>query len=126
MSDIEDLIQQLRTRNGRPDGFGLGLTCDEAADALEAMRKDAARLREDYEKACKLVVDMHAAAVGEYTTPKKGVVEDVAEVRKDGARYRWLRNRVPGDTYRVIGVVYSEGGNGVDVAIDAAMAKDAT
>ena len=42
-------------------------------------------------------------------------------VRKDAARYQWLRNRLPGSDYRVAGIVYSEGGEGVDEAIDAAM-----
>ncbi|MBD1554687.1 ead/Ea22-like family protein [Pseudomonas typographi] len=46
-------------------------------------------------------------------------------LRKDAERYRWLRGRVPGSAYRVAGVIYSEGGDGVDAAIDAAMSKDA-
>ena len=41
--------------------------------------------------------------------------------RKDAERYRWLRGRLPGSAYRIAGVIYSEGGHGVDVAIDAAM-----
>lgn len=39
----------------------------------------------------------------------------------DAARYRWLRGRLPGSAYRIAGVIYSEGGDGVDVAIDTAM-----
>ena len=39
----------------------------------------------------------------------------------DAARYRWLRNRIPGSAYRIAGVIYSEGGEGVDAAIDAAV-----
>lgn len=38
-------------------------------------------LREDYENACVLVAQMHAAAVGEVRGPTVGVVEDVAAVR---------------------------------------------
>ena len=42
----------------------------------------------------------------------------------DAARYRWLRSRLPGGAYRIAGVIYSEGGKGVDAAIDAAMARE--
>jgi len=42
-------------------------------------------------------------------------------LRKDAERYRWLRSRIPGSTYRIMGVIYSEGGAGVDAAVDAAM-----
>lgn len=42
---------------------------------------------------------------------------------KDANRYQWLRSRVPGGTYRIMGVIYSEGGSGVDAAIDSAIAQ---
>lgn len=35
----------------------------------------------NYEGACKLVAEMHAAAVGKITGPRLGVVEDVAAIR---------------------------------------------
>lgn len=44
---------------------------------------------------------------------------------RDAGRYRWLRDRVPGSAYRIAGVIYSEGGAGVDTAIDAAMPREA-
>ena len=47
------------------------------------------------------------------------------EAQQDAARYQWLRSRVPGGTYRIMGVIYSEGGCGVDAAIDAARAWSA-
>ena len=37
---MTDLIERLRTRNGRADGFGLGPVCDEAADELSALRAE--------------------------------------------------------------------------------------
>lgn len=46
-----------------------------------ALKADNARLKEDYERACKTVAEMHAAAVGEIRGPIKGVVEDVAALR---------------------------------------------
>ena len=48
----------------------------------------------------------------------------VEALRKDAERYRWLRGRLPGSAYRIAGVIYSEGGQGVDVAIDAAMSRE--
>ena len=52
--------------------------------------------------------------------------QEVADwmMEKDAARYRWLRGRLPGSAYRIEGVIYSEGGSGVDSAIDAAMAAE--
>ena len=44
----------------------------------------------------------------------------IAAREADAERYTWLRSRVPGGTYRIMGVIYSEGGAGVDAAIDAA------
>jgi hypothetical protein len=39
----------------------------------------------------------------------------------DAERYQWLRRRTPGSAYRVMGIIYSEGGASVDAAIDAAI-----
>jgi hypothetical protein len=40
---------------------------------------------------------------------------------RDAARWRWMRQKIPGHVYRKCGVFYSEGRNGIDEAIDAAM-----
>ena len=48
---------------------------------------------------------------------------ELDDARLDAKRYQWLRSRVPGSDYRIMGVVYSEGGSGVDAAIDAVMAQ---
>lgn len=45
---------------------------------------------------------------------------EVRRLRPNAERYEWLRRRIPGGTYRIMGVIYSEGGAGVDAAIDAA------
>lgn len=42
--------------------------------------------------------------------------------KKDAERYRWLRNRMPGQAYRVAGIIYGEISE-VDKQIDAAIAK---
>lgn len=79
----------------------------EAGHAIQ--QKDAA-----YEKCNHLRSELDAA------------LAELEACRKDAERYRWLRGRLPGSAYRIAGVIYSEGGQGVDVAIDAAMAQEAT
>lgn len=45
---------------------------------------------------------------------------EVAALRADAERYRWLRARKPGGTYRIAGLLYREGDANFDAAIDAA------
>jgi hypothetical protein len=47
---MSDLVTKLRTRNGRPDGFGLGPVCDAAADLIEQQAAELAALRQDAER----------------------------------------------------------------------------
>lgn len=49
---------------------------------------------------------------------------EIESMRKDVERYRWLRSRMPGAAYRVEGIIYSQGGSGVDAGIDTAIAKE--
>lgn len=42
-----DIIEKLRTRNGRPTGFGLGAVCDEAASEIDRLRTDLALMTAD-------------------------------------------------------------------------------
>jgi hypothetical protein len=49
---------------------------------------------------------------------------EIEAMRKDAERYAWLRSRMPGAAYRVEGIIYSQGGSGVDAGIDAAIAKE--
>ena len=48
-----------------------------------ALQLELESAKEDYLNACKLVADMHAAAVGEVTGPRLGVVEDVAAIKTE-------------------------------------------
>jgi hypothetical protein len=68
-----------------------GLSPEEYAEAL---RKDAERLRDDYGNACKLVADMHMAAMGQAIGPVRGVVEDVADLRAEVERLRATLNTI--------------------------------
>ncbi len=65
--------------------------------------------------------DMHAFYVDGFNAATAALRAELDALRGDAERYRWLRSRIPGGTYRIMGVVYSEGGAGVDAAIDAAM-----
>lgn len=53
-----------------------------------AARADLAEMRGNYDQACQTIALMHAAAVGEVTGPRTGVVEDVAAVAADLAAVR--------------------------------------
>ena len=48
---------------------------------IKELEGDVARYKDDYEKACETIAQMHAAAVGEITGPNRGVVEDVEDMR---------------------------------------------
>jgi hypothetical protein len=50
-------------------------------ECVRELRAENAALRADYESACGLVADMHAAAVGEVRGPTLGVVEDIEALR---------------------------------------------
>ena len=63
-----------------------------------ALRTERDEAQRDYLRACQTVAEMHAAAVGEVCGPKRGVVEDVADLRaerdaaireRDEARAEW-------------------------------------
>ena len=68
---------------------------------------------------------MGNVCAGDAAQALRSLRAELAETKQDVARYHWLRSRVPGGAYRIMGVIYSEGGSGVDAAIDAAMAGGA-
>lgn len=47
------------------------------------MKANLDEVKSNYEGACKTIAEMHAAAVGEVTGPRRGVVEDVHDVRSE-------------------------------------------
>lgn len=67
-----------------------------------------------------MVADLRIALGDDGKRMQPELVEYARELRANAARYEWLRSRLPGSTYRIAGVIYSEGGAGVDAAIDAA------
>jgi len=85
-----------------------------ARAALSAVTAERDRLREDRDSQQRVcIAEMEKA---------DQLRAEVEALRKDADRYQWLRGRIPGSAYRIAGVIYSEGGDGVDAAIDAAMA----
>lgn len=101
------------------------LATQPAAGEQHACRHRLADARNKHIATGYFCVDCGAAfAAADHAAPPAAAHGDEA-VRKDAARYQWLRNRLPGSDYRVAGIVYSEGGEGVDEAIDAAMRAQA-
>ena len=69
-----------------------------------ALKLELESAKDAYLNACKLVADMHAAAVGAMTGPRLGVVEDVAALKaelatamKNAEKYRWLAEYLVSD-----------------------------
>jgi len=52
-----------------------------AMDEVDFLRFEIEQLKEDNGRACQTIAEMHAAAVGEVTGPRRGVVEDVEDLR---------------------------------------------
>lgn len=78
--DTKKLEQQLAaSEQDRQDQIDLTIA---RAEEVKQLRQQLAEAQKEYGRACHLVAQMHAAAVGEVTAPKLGVVEDVAEVRQ--------------------------------------------
>ena len=92
---------------------------DERA-AFEACRLLVAYDECDYEDDTSMMLDYNAALSAARAAVAQATPGALTSEAEDAARYRWLRNRLPGSAYRIAGVIYSEGGAGVDAAIDAA------
>jgi hypothetical protein len=68
---MTDIVERLRNRNGRPDGFGIGPVCDAAADEIDRLRLQLERQKNEW-----LSWDAKRAAL-----------------EQDAVRYRWLRDK---------------------------------
>lgn len=68
-------------------------------DSEIELRAENARLKDDYQHACKTVAEMHAAAVGQIVGPNRGVVGDVADLRteRDDWKARALKAEQAGE-----------------------------
>lgn len=60
-----------------------GQSLPEAQATLLSAPPDYDDLRPNYEHACRTIDAMHAAAMGEICAPKRGVVEDVRDLRHE-------------------------------------------
>lgn len=101
-------------------GWSAAMCQQEEARAAQAAEMEA--LRSSYEGACKLVADMHLAAMGQMVGPVLGVVEDVAALRADAERYRWLRDGCDDKLSEATRIAADCYGMEWDAAIDAARA----
>lgn len=57
---------------------------------LDYAKEEIERLQHNYHSACRLIADMHYAAVGEIMGAKVGVVEDVAAMKANHDNYKAL------------------------------------
>jgi len=67
-------------------------TCEWMEKCNEA-RAEVERYNEEYQSACTTIAEMHRAAVGEITGPKRGVVEDVYDAVKQARREGWEQGK---------------------------------
>lgn len=99
------------------------------APAVGAMKEEISRIHHVLKKHGKHpgrtddrlsdLIDQALAAVPPSVQPVLASLSDA----KDGPRYRWLRDRLSGRELRDAGLIYSTGHEGIDVAIDAALAS---
>ena len=66
----------------------------ERGSEIADLHKTLDEVKTDYIHACKTIADMHAAAVGEITGPRRGVVEDVADLRAEADRLKDIIRKV--------------------------------
>lgn len=73
----------------RDDAFHEVILLARAAVELELARADAARFKADYFRCAEMAARMHAAAIGEVGSgPRRGVVEDVEDLRLERDMWR--------------------------------------
>lgn len=58
--------------------------------ALDEAKDEIARLNTEYQEVCRLVAQMHLAAVGGVVGPKLGVIEDVKAMKESHDKYKAL------------------------------------
>ena len=75
------------------------------ADLYDELEKEKDEMRARWESACGTVAAMHAAAVGEVCGPRRGVVEDVADLRAEVSRLQDGCSRMHAEVERLLDVV---------------------
>ncbi len=85
-SDYDTLRAQLVEARERIDL--IASQANRLNDEKNAAESQLADMKENYERACGTVAKMHAAAMGEVTGPKRGVVEDVADMKERADAWR--------------------------------------
>lgn len=78
MSRWEELEKAAKKAQSNGQDFGVVVMPD---DILELLA-ERDRIKADYDRACKLVAEMHMASMGGVIGPALGVVEDVAAIKE--------------------------------------------
>lgn len=73
-------------RVSKPDYTNL----DVVKSAIKQLKAELSEAKKKHKRACKTIAAMHAAAVGEVREPRRGLVEDVAELRKEVLNWRGI------------------------------------
>lgn len=82
LKKLRDFIHQADEESGN-DRLDAAPAADVAIAWIEELQREAGEMKANYDGACQTVAAMHAAAVGEVTGSKRGVVEDVEDLRKN-------------------------------------------
>ena len=83
ITDLRELVSPTTLGTFHVEPAAVLSAYDAMKQRAEAAEAEALQQKENYDRACQLVAAMHAAAVGEITGPKRGVVEDVADLRAE-------------------------------------------
>ena len=75
------------------------------ADLYDELEKEKDEMRARWESACGTVAAMHAAAVGEVCGPRRGVVEDVADLRAEVSRLQDGCSRMHAEVEQLCAVI---------------------
>jgi hypothetical protein len=81
------IVEKLRTRNGRPDGFGIGPVCDEAADEIERLQAEVLTLHKSLAE-CVLHAEQGWARYENANLLSMSLQVDLERLGKDAERWR--------------------------------------
>ena len=78
---VGDQLDADASNKGIGQGSEAARYCWAAATEIERIEDELEHTKADYLNACETIANMHCAAVGEVTGPKRGVVDDIEDLR---------------------------------------------
>ena len=106
-SVLDRLVQEIHSLREQIAELEASPLSEETLDILRSKNKQLERerdqLKEDYQRTCHLVAQMHMAAMNGVIGPKRGVIEDIADLREErdtlAAQNEALRSALEGIAY---------------------------